>query len=440
MVMGCCSVTQSHTGIDEVGPDEIELLELSGDNLGVWKLGESRLQLSVRDGDDEPPPQHPSEHGPAPGGADRASVYSSGTPTRREARRSRGSNRASDTQADAIVPPESLPTARVQEVVLWGRSRSELYHRIYSQQCLQGWEGQPAHVYGEILHSSLVSVFNTYTQETREHFLVLFSFHLLLLSLDHSHHAFIYEGILPLSGLAVRAVSLPETSHSSHMFEISGPMVDSKVFICASATELRTWMDYLERRRYKSTEHALSPSHCALPYLLPCDEHWKREELKAYLQKAPIWQWEGSPIQHMGQPGYISLVHVINAQRQGIQERLMILFPQDVLLLSVDNKRLNVRYEGRLPRKSIKAVERSSVPGRLQFELTGDLMEPLQVICTSPEDYQNWIFHLQQPDRNSQVTANHIAPPIMPKRHRNRKESQEPMITSDHRHHTNGWS
>lgn len=33
-VMGCCSVTQRHTGVDEVGPDEIELLELSGDNIG----------------------------------------------------------------------------------------------------------------------------------------------------------------------------------------------------------------------------------------------------------------------------------------------------------------------------------------------------------------------------------------------------------------------
>lgn len=30
---------------------------------------------------------------------------------------------------------------------------------------------------------------------------------------------------------------------------------------------------------------------------------------------------------------------------QGVQERLMVLFPQDVLLLSVDNKRLNIRYE-----------------------------------------------------------------------------------------------
>lgn len=30
---------------------------------------------------------------------------------------------------------------------------------------------------------------------------------------------------------------------------------------------------------------------------------------------------------------------------QGLQERLMVLFPHDVLLLSVDSKRLNVKYE-----------------------------------------------------------------------------------------------
>ena len=39
------------------------------------------------------------------------------------------------------------------------------------------------------------------------------------------------------------------------------------------------------------------------------------------------------------------VVVTLAALLQGIQERLMILFPQDVLLLSVDNKRLNVRYE-----------------------------------------------------------------------------------------------
>ncbi|XP_035501987.1 uncharacterized protein LOC118317425 isoform X1 [Scophthalmus maximus] len=393
--MGCCSVTQRHTGVDEVGPDEIELLELSGDNLGVWSLGETRLQLSVRSSKDEQQSQLPPPPPP---------------------------------------PPPRYPSVRhlEQEVVLWGRSRDELHHRIYSQQPIRGWEGQPAHMYGEVIHSSLVSLCSSYTQETREHFLVLFSFHLLILSLDHPRQDFIYEGILPLSGLAAQAVSLePHTSHSPHMFEISGPMVDSKVFMCDSAAALQTWLQQIEDRRYKSMTKPMSPSHCALSYLLPCDMRWKRDELLKYLLQAPIWQWEGSPIQHMGQPAYISIIHIINSQRQGRQERLMVLFPQDVLLLSVDNKRQNIRYEGRLPRHSVRAVERSALPGRLEFELIGELLEPRHVSCTCLEDYQNWIFQLQQPDRSSHITVTQAAPPIMPKLQRSRKESQEPMITAD---------
>lgn len=378
--------------MDEVGPDEIELLELSGDNLGVWSLGETRLQLSVRNSRDEQPP-----------------------PPRRP----------------------SIPHLE-QEVVLWGKSRDELHQRIYSQQPIRGWEGQAAHMYGEIIHSSLVSLYISYTQETREHFLVLFSFHLLILSLDHSRQDFVYEGILPLSGLSFQVVSLDlDASHSPHMFEISSPVMDSKVFTCASAADLQKWMQHAEDRRYKAMMQPMSPSHCALSYLLPCDENWKREELKKYLLQAPIWQWEGSPIQHMGQPSYVSIVHIINTQRQGIQERLMVLFPQDIVLLSVDNNRLTIRYEGRLPRQSVKAVERSALPGRLEFELIGELVEPLQVSCTCMEDYQNWIFQLQQPDRSNHVTVSQPPPPLMPKLQRNRKESQEPMLAADP-YHING--
>nr|XP_046252159.1 probable pleckstrin homology domain-containing family N member 1 [Scatophagus argus] len=400
--MGCCSVTQRHTGVDEVGPDEIELLELSGDNIGVWSLGETRLQLSVRNSRDEQLPPTLPPPPPPPG-----------------------------------CPSEQHPE---KEVVLWGRSRDELHRRIYSQQPIREWEGQPPHMYGEIIHSSLVSLYTSYTQGTSEHFLVLFSFHLLILSLDHSQQDFIYEGILPLSGLSLQAVCVdPDTSHSPHMFEISGPVMDSKFFTCPSAAELEKWMHHIEDRIYKSMIHPMSLSHCALSYLLPCDEHWKREELKKYLLQAPIWQWEGSPIQHMGQLGYISMVHIINTQRQGPQERLMVLFPQDVLLLSVDNKRLNIRYEGRLARHSVRAVERSALPGWMEFELIGDLMEPLLISCACQEDYWNWIFQLQQPDRSSNITVSPAAPPIMPKLHRSRKESQGPMITTD-QCHINGRS
>ncbi|XP_023191609.1 uncharacterized protein LOC111608964 [Xiphophorus maculatus] len=395
--MGCCSVTQRHTGVDEVGPDEIELLELSGDNLGVWSLSENRVQLSVRNSRDE--------------------------------------------QQLAPQPPCKASVRHLeQEVVLWGRTRDELHHRIYSQQPIRGWEGQPAHVYGEVIHSSVVSLCNNYSEEQSERFLLLFPFHLLILSLDHSQEDFIYEGILPVSGLSVRGVSLQlDASHPTHMFEITSAMVDSKVFTCASAGESQRWIQHIEDRRYESMMQPMSPSQCALSYLLPCDENWKREELKKYVMQAPIWNWEGSPIHHMGQPGHTSIVHIINTQRQGLQERLMILFPQDLLLLSVDSKRLHIKYEGRLARQSIKAVERSALPGRLEFELRGELLETLQVSCTCVEDYQAWIFYLQQPDRDSHIIMSQPPPPLVPKLQRNRKESQEPILAGD-QCHINGRS
>lgn len=131
--------------------------------------------------------------------------------------------------------------------------------------------------------------------------------------------------------------------------------MEPKTFVCATALELDKWMQLMEDRKYKSSVQPLSPSHCALSYLvstvgavsqifcectqsphtaavsqLPCDEHWKREELKRYLLQAPIWQWEGTPIQHMGQPGCISLVHIINAQRQVSKMiHFIVFFPQN---------------------------------------------------------------------------------------------------------------
>ncbi|RXN26877.1 rho guanine nucleotide exchange factor 7-like protein [Labeo rohita] len=273
--MGCCSVTQRHTGTDEVGPDEIELLEIN--NAGLWSLSETRLQISTRNGTDEGPHHCPSV-------------------------------------------------------------------RHLKQEAMS------------------------------ERYLVLFSFHLLILALDNLNKDFIYEGILPLSAIEVHLISQQDPS-SPHMFEISGPMVDSKIFVCATAAETKTWMENIEDRRYKSLRQQLSPSHSALSYLVPCDENWKREELKRYLLRSPILQWEGMPIQHMGYPRYLSLVHISNVciqdrLLQGAQERLLVLFPSDLLILSLDCHRVRVKYEGRLPLKSIKAMERSALPGRLEFEVT----------------------------------------------------------------------
>ncbi|XP_051515981.1 uncharacterized protein LOC127419006 [Myxocyprinus asiaticus] len=386
--MGCCSVTQRHTGTDEVGPDEIELMEIN--NAGLWSLAESKLQITTRNGTHEGPHRCPSV-------------------------------RHLKKEDPDPVSTRELTQSSISKTVLWGWTKDEFHHRLYTQP-IREWEGRAPHTYGEIIHSSSVYLHSEYTKAMSEQYLVLFSFHLLILAVDSSNHDFMYEGILPLSAIEVRLISQQDPS-SPHMFEIRGPMVDSKIFICASAAETKTWMENIEDRRYKSLRQQLSPYHSALSYLVSCDESWKREELKRYLLRSPIFQWEGTPIQHMGYPKYLSMVHISNIYSQtrvlqGHQERLLVLFPFDLLILSVDCQRVRVEYEGRLPLKSIKALERSALPGRLEFELTGEMMEPLLVSCIYPEDYQSWIFQLQQPDKVSDSLPHHTPPPLIPKKHR----------------------
>ncbi|XP_060751103.1 uncharacterized protein LOC132862824 [Tachysurus vachellii] len=386
--MGCCSVTPVTKGIDDVGPDEIELLEIDG--AGLWSLGESKLQFSLKNETEETPPHSP----PARNLTKDERLYEASDP----------------------IPTKESAQKRISQVVLWGQTKEELHQKLYTRP-VRDWEGRDLHAYGDIIYSSLVLLHNGYTKVLTERYLVLFSFHLLILALDNSAHEFIYEGILPLSAIEVKVISKQDSFAPHHMFEISGPMVDSKIFKCASGAERKIWMENIEDRRCKSLSQQLSPCHSALSYLLPCDESWKREELKRYLLRSPILQWEGSPIQHMGQPSYLSIVHISNTQRLESQERIFVLFPLDLLILSVDSQRLWVKYEGCLPRKSIRALEKSARHGRLQFELTGELMESLLVSCTYPEDYQSWIFQLQQPEK-SQAFPSHTTPPLIPKKRR----------------------
>lgn len=49
---------------------------------------------------------------------------------------------------------------------------------------------------------------------------------------------------------------------------------------------------------------------------MPFDEKWKKNELEKYLLHNPIWNWEGTPIQHLGHIHYISMVAVTNSNQE----------------------------------------------------------------------------------------------------------------------------
>ncbi|KAK1157230.1 protein polyglycylase TTLL10-like [Acipenser oxyrinchus oxyrinchus] len=367
--MGCCSVTQRHSGTDQVGPEEMELLEIG--NGGIWSLGETSHRV---------PLQNRSRH-------------------------------SADSSPQSPVS-NGISDETLHEAVLWGQTREVLHSKIYND-LIDGWEGQAIHTYREIIWSSVAHLHNSHTQERSEIYLVLFSFHLLILAVDHAKRGFVYQGILPLSGMTIQEVKNSE--NISNMFEITAPMVEPKMVICTSPTERRVWVDNIRDRVQKSMTQHMVPFQSVLSCLMPFDEKWKKNELEKYLLHNPIWNWEGTPIQHLGHIHYISMVAVTNSNQEENQTRLLVLFPSELVILSFDFQRANIIYEGRLPLTSIQAVEKSAVPGRLEFEITGHMMEPMLVFCFSSEDYENWLFRLQQPEQIfSAITEQ--PPPLVPKK------------------------
>ncbi|KAM8927659.1 putative pleckstrin homology domain-containing family N member 1 [Pelodytes ibericus] len=300
--------------------------------------------------------------------------------------------------------------------LFWGKTRENL-NEIIILEPIRGWEGQNIHIYGNIVMSSLAVMQMHQTQEMSECFLVLFPFHLLILTMDHDERRFIYQGLLPLSGMSVICVN----TSTGHTLQVSGPMIESRQVCCLNANERNLWISSLQHCIQEANTHypAMSPSISILPYLVPCDKLWQKKELIRYLTSCPIVKWEGKAIQHLGRAIFLSAVRVAHTIDADFEDRLLVLFPDDLVFLSVDTEKTIVTHQGTLPLNAIHIKESIAWNGRLEFHITGDLMEPILVSCFTAAEYNKWIFHLQKPDQENCAISLH-PPPTMPSKYRKR--------------------
>ncbi|XP_043854802.1 rho guanine nucleotide exchange factor 7-like [Dromiciops gliroides] len=107
-------------------------------------------------------------------------------------------------------------------------------------------------------------------------------------------------------------------------------------------------------------------------------------------------------------------VQVAYVGSREFQDRLLLLFAENLVFLSLSPGDSGLIYQGKLPRAGIRAQEKSAILGRLEFEVTGNLMEPILVACSEVEDYETCLFHLQKPDM--QLPSMPIQPPVIPKK------------------------
>ncbi|XP_015519561.1 rho guanine nucleotide exchange factor 7 isoform X1 [Neodiprion virginianus] len=119
---------------------------------------------------------------------------------------------------------------------------------------IKGWEGEDLHTLGDIIYVGPVTLATGV--DRRDRYFVLFSTTLLVLSTSQRMSSFVYEGKLPLTGIAVTKID--DTEDMKNGFEISGPMIESILAVCPSREERQQWIEYLTQEQRVNT--AKSPS------------------------------------------------------------------------------------------------------------------------------------------------------------------------------------
>jgi len=120
---------------------------------------------------------------------------------------------------------------------------------------IRGWEGESdISSLGDIIHMGSVAV----GPDHKDRYLVLFHQNLLLLSVSSRMSAFIYEGKLPLSGIAVNR--LEDTDIIRNSFEITGPMIDRILCVCQTKGESLKWVDHLRQQIKSSRQPSQGPN------------------------------------------------------------------------------------------------------------------------------------------------------------------------------------
>ncbi|XP_062383823.1 rho guanine nucleotide exchange factor 7b [Sardina pilchardus] len=177
--------------------------------------------------------------------------------------------------------------------------------------------------------------------------------------------------------------------------------------------------DHLDLQKSMTTFKSLSTQ---------CQEVRKRKELELQILTETIRSWEGEDIRTLGSVLYMSHVAVLSPGSEEKQERYLMLFPHVLLMLSASPRMSGFIYQGKLPLTGA-AVTRLEDSEQLKnvFEISGSMIDRIQVACSSQNDLQEWVEHLHKLTKHTsgptsikpQSVPCHTLPshPVTPSRH-----------------------
>uniref|UniRef100_A0A8C0JD89 Pleckstrin homology domain containing N1 n=1 Tax=Chelonoidis abingdonii TaxID=106734 RepID=A0A8C0JD89_CHEAB len=215
---------------------------------------------------------------------------------------------------------------------------------------------------GKIIYYSKVKFKFQHCQEVNDCYLELFQSYLYFQSVGSN--GLTYQGLLPLKELSVcETEKAKSTEREEHAFRITGPLLNPLIVYCPSESELKRWLYHLEKQIH------LNGGNLDGSFL--SQVRTQRESLGDVL--------------------CVSKVKLQHLPFQEQHDRLLILYPSTLVIVS--EERHGLYFKGELPLNAIQVHFEENQ--KSSFLIEGRLINSIQVICPSYEDYQEWLYCLK---------------------------------------------
>nr|XP_009940181.1 PREDICTED: pleckstrin homology domain-containing family N member 1 [Opisthocomus hoazin] len=227
----------------------------------------------------------------------------------------------------------------------------------------------------------------SFLQEVNDCFLELFQSYLYFQSVGSN--GLTYQGLLPLKELSVCAVENGKSSgQEDHAFRVAGPLLNPLIVFCPTESELKQWLYHLEK------QIQLNGGSLGLPFLSQNDWNQSsmgKEELRWSVQNMPVQEWRGTQRESLGDVLYVSKVKLQHLPFQEQHDRLLVLYPSTLVIVS--EERSGLCFKGELPLNAIQVLFEENE--KTSFLIEGRLINSIRVICRSYDDYRDWLYCLK---------------------------------------------
>ncbi|KAM8927340.1 pleckstrin homology domain-containing family N member 1 [Pelodytes ibericus] len=243
---------------------------------------------------------------------------------------------------------------------------------------------------GQMIHYSKVKFRFQHSQDVSDCYLELFQSYLYFQSRGPT--GLTYQGLVPLKELSVYKLErskVPPKPDEEHAFRITGPLLNPLIVYCPSQQELQKWLYHLEKQIQLNG---------GTPDAFPTAEvnntnNLDKSELRRSVQNQPVQDWQGTQRESLGPITCISKVKLQTLPFQELNDRLLVLYPSTLVILSEEGK--NLSFKGELPLKAIRVISDEVEMQKKSFLIEGRYINTIRVTCINHLDYEEWIGKLK---------------------------------------------